>query len=137
MQWIMVILMPIESEKLSKFFFFLHISQMLNVSTFGNTTEIYARVHLIPHACQHITVNGHTCYYCLLAANQGNYVRKLYLKKKTWKVSFSIGVRITMIRCVVYLLLIFKMVHRHMNNPVYPSQHFPFGVAYVCQAEDF
>jgi len=34
---------------------FLHISQMLNVSTFGNTADIYALVHLVPHACQHIT----------------------------------------------------------------------------------
>ena len=41
-------------EKLSKFF--LHISQMLNVSTFGKTADIYAIVHLVPHACQHITV---------------------------------------------------------------------------------
>jgi hypothetical protein len=37
---------------------------------------------------------------------------------KTWKVSLSIGVRITMIRCVVYLLRIFKMFHGLMNNPV-------------------
>ena len=29
---------------------------MLNVSTFGNTADIYAIVHLVPHACQHITV---------------------------------------------------------------------------------
>jgi hypothetical protein len=39
--------------------------------------------------------------------------------KKTWRVSLSIGVRITMIRCVVYLLRIFKMFHGLMNNPVY------------------
>jgi len=38
-------------------FFFLHISQMLNVSTFGNTADIYAIVHLVPHACQLITVD--------------------------------------------------------------------------------
>ena len=37
--------------------FFLHISQMLNVSTFGNTADICAIVHLVPHACQHITVD--------------------------------------------------------------------------------
>ena len=37
--------------------FFLHISQMFNVSTFGNTADIYAIVHLVPHACQHITVD--------------------------------------------------------------------------------
>jgi hypothetical protein len=42
--------------------FFLHISQILNVSTYGNTADIYAIVHLVPHACQHITVDGHTCY---------------------------------------------------------------------------
>ena len=30
---------------------------MLNVSTFGNTADIYAIVHLVPHACQHITVD--------------------------------------------------------------------------------
>ena len=30
---------------------------MLNVSTFGNTADIYAIVHLIPHTCQHITVD--------------------------------------------------------------------------------
>jgi len=117
---------------------------MLNVSTFGNTAGIYAIVHLVPHTCQHITVdqnnssgdtvaktqtgfipefriplldtvenrccllefcsksslhshNGrgscvlqntkqllkfterHICYYCLLAANQGNYVHELFL----------------------------------------------------------
>jgi hypothetical protein len=80
--------------------------------------HIYVVVHLVPHACQHITVDGHTCYYCLLAANQGNYVRELFLKK-TWKVSLSIGVRITVILCVVYLLLIFKMFHGLMNNPVF------------------
>ena len=42
-------------EKLSKFF--LHISQMLNMTTVGNTADIYAIVHLVPHTCQHITVN--------------------------------------------------------------------------------
>ena len=30
---------------------------MLNVSTFGNTADIYAIVHLVPHACQHITAD--------------------------------------------------------------------------------
>jgi len=30
---------------------------MLNVSTFGNTADIYAIVHLVPHASQHITVD--------------------------------------------------------------------------------
>jgi len=30
---------------------------MLNVSTFGNTADIYAIVHLVPQSCQHITVD--------------------------------------------------------------------------------
>ena len=30
---------------------------MLNVFTFGNTADIYAIIHLVPHACQHITVD--------------------------------------------------------------------------------
>ena len=52
----MVVLRPIERESLQVFFLLL-ISQMLNVSTFGNTADIYAIVHLVPHACQHITVD--------------------------------------------------------------------------------
>jgi hypothetical protein len=69
---------------------------MLNISTFGNTADIYAIVHLVPHACQHITVDPshssgdtvakiltfterHIWYYCLLAANQCNYVHGLFL----------------------------------------------------------
>jgi len=47
--------MPIERETLHVFL--LHISQMLNVSAFGNTPDIYAIVHLVPQACQHITVD--------------------------------------------------------------------------------
>jgi hypothetical protein len=38
--------------------------------------------------------------------------------ERTWRVSLSIGVRITVIRCVVYLLRIFKMFHGLKNNPV-------------------
>jgi hypothetical protein len=78
----MVIVKQIKRETLQ---FFLRISQLLDVSTFGNTADIYAIVHLVPHACQHISVDGHTCYYCLLAANQGNYVRELFLKEKLGK----------------------------------------------------
>ena len=51
----MVFLTPIERGTL-QFFLYIYISQMLNVSTFGNTADIYAIVHLVPHACQHITV---------------------------------------------------------------------------------
>ena len=50
----MVVLTLIERETPK---FFLRISEMLNVSAFGNTADIYATVHLVPHACQHITVN--------------------------------------------------------------------------------
>ena len=50
----MVILTPIERETLQVF---LYLSQILNVSTFSNTADIYAIVHLVPHACQHITVD--------------------------------------------------------------------------------
>jgi hypothetical protein len=82
----MVILTPIDRETLQVFF--LNISQMFNVSTFGNTADIYAIVRLVPHACQRITVDGHTCYCCLLAANQGNYVRELFLLKNL--ASFSL-----------------------------------------------
>jgi hypothetical protein len=42
------------------FFFFYIFLQMLNMSTFGNMADIYAIVHLVPHACQHITVD-HIC----------------------------------------------------------------------------
>jgi hypothetical protein len=49
----MVILTPIERENLQV----LLILQMLNVSTFGNTADIYAIVQLVPHTCQHITVD--------------------------------------------------------------------------------
>jgi hypothetical protein len=45
--------MPIERESLQVF---LHLSQMLNVSTFGNMADIYAIVCLVPHVCQHIMV---------------------------------------------------------------------------------
>jgi hypothetical protein len=47
-------------------------------------------------------------------------MRQFFLKE-TWRVSLPIGVRTTMIRCVVYLLRIFKMFHGLMNNPVFLS----------------
>ena len=50
----MVVLTLIERETLQVFFTY---SQMLSMSTFGNTADIYAIVHLVPHACQHITVD--------------------------------------------------------------------------------
>ena len=45
-------------------------------------------------------------------------------KKKTWRVSLSIGVRTTMVHWVVYLLWIFKIFHGLMNNPVCLSNVF-------------
>ena len=39
-------------------FFLFHISEMLNVSIFGNTADIYATVHPVPHACHHITATA-------------------------------------------------------------------------------
>jgi len=51
----MVVLTPIERETLQVFL--IHISQKLNVSTFGNSADIYAIIHLVPHASKHITVD--------------------------------------------------------------------------------
>jgi len=64
-------------RKTLQVFFFLHISQMLNMSTFGNTADIYAMVHLVPHACQHITVekshiSGDTVAKILRLAGSGD-----------------------------------------------------------------
>jgi hypothetical protein len=83
---------------------------MLNASTFGDAADICMLVHLVRHACQHLR-NAIFAYYRLLAANQSDYGRGLFLKK-TWRVSLSIGVRIAMIRCLVCLLRIFKNVSR-------------------------
>jgi hypothetical protein len=47
------------------------------MSTFGNTADVYAIVHLVSHACQHITVH-YISYYCHLAANNGNYMLRLF-----------------------------------------------------------
>jgi hypothetical protein len=66
-----------DRERNSPSFFYI-ISQVLNMSIFGNTADIYVKVHLIPQACQHIMVD-HICYYCLLTANQGSYVHRLFL----------------------------------------------------------
>jgi hypothetical protein len=44
--------------------------------------------------------------------------------KKLLRVSLSIGVTITTILCVLYLLRIFKMFHGLMNNPIYTQPLF-------------
>jgi len=66
----------------------------------------------------------HICYYCLLAANQGNNVHGPFLKK-TSTVSLSSNVRITMILCVAYLSRIFKMFHGLMYNPPFVCIQLP------------
>jgi hypothetical protein len=108
---------------------------MLNVSTFGNTSDIYAIVHLVPHACQRITVDpshssGDTVTEILEISGEWRHKDNVLHKppedtlsiceiclKKLWEF-LSIGVRITMICCVVYLLRIFKIFHGLMNNSV-------------------
>jgi hypothetical protein len=66
------------------------------------------------YSCPVTFIERHICYYCLLAANHGNSMRGA-LKIKTRRDSFSIGVRITTIRCIVYLLWIFKMFYGLMK----------------------
>ena len=53
---------------------------MLNVSTFGNTADIYAIAHLVPHACQHITVDQ--------SHISGDTVAKI------WRLAGSVGTKI-------------------------------------------
>jgi len=50
---------------------------MLNVSTFGNTADICAIVHLIPHACQHITVDQ--------SHSSGDTVAKIMEISREWR----------------------------------------------------
>jgi hypothetical protein len=45
---------------------------------FGNTSDVYAVVHLVPQARHRITVDR-ICYYCLLAANHVAYVHGIFL----------------------------------------------------------
>jgi len=71
----MVVLTPIERETLQVFL--IHISQMLNVSTFGNMADIYAIVHLVPHACQHITVDK--------SHSSGDTVAKILEISREWR----------------------------------------------------
>jgi hypothetical protein len=77
---------------------------MLNMSIFADTADIYEIIHFVPHPCQHITVDqSHSSGDTVAKIPEiSNYRRGLL--KKTWRDSLSIGVRITMIRCIVYLL---------------------------------
>jgi hypothetical protein len=54
-------------------------------------------------------------------------------KKKTWRVSLSIGIRITMIRCVVNLVRIFKIFLGLMSNPVL----LPFKNVHLLSVSQF
>jgi len=56
---------------------------MLNVSTFGNTADIYAIVYPAPHAYQHITVDQ--------SHSSGDTVAKILEISGEWryKVSFT------------------------------------------------
>jgi hypothetical protein len=66
--------------------FFLHISQMLNVSTFGNTADIYTIVHFVPHASAY---HGRRSYLLLLvlspSGKSGQTRARAFPLKKTWK----------------------------------------------------
>ena len=75
-QRLMVVLTPIERETFQAFFS-LHISQMLNMPTFVNTTDIYAMVHLVPHACQNITVDQ--------SHSSGDTVAKILVISGDWR----------------------------------------------------
>ena len=55
---------------------------MLNVSTFGNTADIYAIVHLVPHTCQHITVDQ--------SHSSGDTVAKILEISREWRQKDSV-----------------------------------------------
>ena len=76
----MVVLTPIERETVQVFL--IYISQMLSVSTFGNTADIYAIVHLVPHAFQHITVDQ--------SHSSGDTVAKILEISGEWKYKDSV-----------------------------------------------
>ena len=59
--------------------------------------------------------------YCIdvCRITKGGYIEHLWNMYKKNLENFSIGVRTTMIRWVVYLLRIFKTFHGLMNNPVF------------------
>jgi hypothetical protein len=70
---------------------------------------------------------------------KGGYIELCGIRKKTCRVSLSIRLRITLIRCVVYLLRIFKMFHRLMNYLVqdkYEELHSRYVDSTACIALD-
>jgi hypothetical protein len=60
--------------------------------------------------------NEMDCRIDVCRITKSGHIQHLQNYLKNVESFFSIGVRITMIRCVVYLLQIFKMFHGRMNN---------------------
>jgi len=89
---------------------------MLNVSTSGNTADIYAIVHLISHACQHITVdqshsNGDTVAKILEISGEWRHkdgvLHKPPIRKSRTGLNPGTGVatalaRLLLVLCVLY-----------------------------------
>ena len=84
------------------------------MSTFGNTADIYAIVHFVPHACQPTRATVAVSP----SGKSGQLCARAFPLKKTSTISVSIDVRITMICCVVHFLRILEMFYGLMNNPV-------------------
>ena len=56
---------------------------------------------------------------------------------ETWTVVAANGVRFARVRWEINFLLTFETTPFICKHTVYPSQHFPFGAAFVCQAVNF
>ena len=73
---------------------------MLNMSTFGNTADIYAIVHLVPHACQHITVDQ--------SHSSGDKVAKiLEIRKSRTSLNPGTGVATALARHLLVLCVLY------------------------------
>jgi len=55
---------------------------MLSLFTFGNTADIYAIVHLVPHTCEHITVDQ--------SHSSGDTVAKILEISREWRQKDSV-----------------------------------------------
>jgi hypothetical protein len=109
----MVILTPI--QKLSKFFLGKGRAHICPDLPLENSSNKYGRR---PWCADMRVERDGLSYRCLpYYLRWTNWASVKYVKKKkTCRVSLSIGVRITMICCVVYLLRIFKMFHGLWNT---------------------
>ena len=89
---------------------------MPNVYTFDNTSDIYAIVHLVPHACQHITVHqshssGDTVAKIWISAENGGTKRVSFInpqKKKSHRVKS--GVATALLRHLLFLCVLSAFV---------------------------